>query len=315
MPVLQEKVTVPVPDGDKVSGVLTVPARVPPGEAPAVLLAHGAGGDIDDPLLTYLQIFLAGRGYAALRFNFPYRERKRKVPDKEEVLERTVQAALAFLAAQPAVAPGSIFLGGKSMGGRISSHLAARGTRAAGLLLLAYPLHAPGRPDRVRDQHLSQIRMPTLFLSGTRDALAPYDSLVTAAELPAHATLSWIEGGDHSFRMLRSSGKRAEDVWLEVAEAAAAWLDLAAQGKLKRAARTTGKGATTKTAAKSPSPGKAPAGAAVKATARSATKTTAKAKPASRKGAGTGAPRGNGHSARPVAARKTKPRKARKTTR
>lgn len=232
MALSQKAVRILVSEGDSVSGVLVQPQKTVSRPVPAVVLAHGAGGGIDDPMLRYIQVFLGGRGYATLRFNFPYREKNRKVPDREELLERTVQCAVDFLKQQPGVNGGQIFLGGKSMGGRMASHLAAHGVPASGLLLLAYPLHAPGRPDRVRDQHLGAIKVPTLFISGTRDALAPQESLAAVVETLRLAQLSWVDGGDHSFKMLKKSGKTAEDVWQAVSEAAAEWLDAVVQRRI-----------------------------------------------------------------------------------
>ncbi|MBM3461074.1 MAG: hypothetical protein FJX76_03135 [Armatimonadetes bacterium] len=229
MPSRQKKVSIPVPGSAAVSGIYMAPDAFEAGRTPSVLLAHGAGGGLDDPMLTFVQVFLRARGYAMLRFNFPYRECGKKVPDREEVLERTVTAAIDFLRAQAGGGP--LFIGGRSMGGRMASHLASRGSIASGLLLLAYPLHAPGRPDRVRDQHLAAIRVPTLFVSGTRDALAPAESLAQAVGRMRNAELRWIEGGDHAFKLLKSAGRASEDVWEQVSEIAAGWLGDVVAGK------------------------------------------------------------------------------------
>ena len=211
---------------DAVTGVLKVPSEFKKRQSPAVILAHGAGGGFDDPALSYVQSFLVGRGFVTLCFNFPYREKERKVPDRERVLEATIRSAIRFLGEHPRYAPGQLFIGGKSMGGRMASNLlAADSTLASGLILLAYPLHAPGRPDRVRDQHLSSIAVPTLFVSGTRDALAPVPSLNAALARVSQAQIVWVDGADHSFNMLRKSGKTAEDVWNDLAVAVAGWLE------------------------------------------------------------------------------------------
>ena len=211
---------------DTVTGVLKVPRGFAASETPALVLAHGAGGGFDDPLLTFVQSYLVGRGFLTLGFNFPYREHGRKAPDREGVLEATVRSAVDFLVGHATWKPGQIFIGGKSMGGRMASHLATCDRRmAAGLVLLAYPLHAPGRPDRVRDKHLPEIRVPTLFVSGTRDTLAPVESLRDAVRKVPCATLTEVEGGDHSFKVLKRSGRSDEDVWHEVAEKVANWLE------------------------------------------------------------------------------------------
>jgi uncharacterized protein len=228
------KVLIPLLNGDTVSGIVSVPDQHVPGSTPAVLLGHGAGGDLSDPLLAYLQAFLRARGYLSLRFNFPYRESKRRVPDREPVLESAYTSAFAFLRDHPQLAPGPIFVGGRSMGGRIASQLVANGLPASGLLLLAYPLHAPGRPERVRDGHLGAIAPPTCFVSGTRDALAPAQALLQTAERLPRASLTWLVGADHSFHTLKSARRSAEDIWLELSEVVTAWLDQVRDGHLPR---------------------------------------------------------------------------------
>lgn len=224
-----QRLRLPVRQGDQVvdtvTGVLKLPRGFKLRETAAVVLAHGAGGGVDDPLLAVVQSYLVGRGFLALGFNFPYREHARKAPDREPLLEATVRSAVEFLTTHATLCPGRVFIGGKSMGGRMASHIAAADPDvAAGLVLLAYPLHAPGRPDRVRDKHLPDIRVPTLFVSGTRDTLAPLASLRDATKKVPCAALSEIDGGDHSFNVLKRSGRSNEDVWYEVAEVVANWL-------------------------------------------------------------------------------------------
>lgn len=225
-----QRVRVPVRHDDNdagtVTGVLKVPRGFVPGETSAIVLAHGAGGGVDDPMLTFVQSYLVGRGFLTLGFNFPYREAGRRAPDREGLLEATVRSALEYVRHHPTLRPGRIFIGGKSMGGRMASHLAASDADlACGLVLLAYPLHAPGRPDRVRDRHLAAISMPTLFVSGTRDALAPLPSLRDVVSKMPRATVSEVAGGDHSFKVLKRSGRSDEDVWCEVSEVVAGWLE------------------------------------------------------------------------------------------
>jgi predicted alpha/beta-hydrolase family hydrolase len=220
---------------DEVTGVLKIPRRFVAGQTAAVVLAHGAGGGVDDPCLAFVQSFLVGRGYLTLGFNFPYREKGRKAPDREALLEATVSSAIAWLRGHSTCSPGLIFAGGKSMGGRMASHLVSRDPAlAAALILLAYPLHAPGRPDRVRDKHLASIAVPTLFVSGTRDALAPADALRAAVKKVARASLVPIEGADHSFKMLKSSRVAAEDVWERIAEPVANWIDTVVSARAAR---------------------------------------------------------------------------------
>ena len=178
----------------------------------AVVLAHGAGHGMDTKLLVDIGGQLAERGLAVLRFNFPYTEEGRQRPDPQPRLEacyRAVAEAVASEFPQP-------FLGGKSMGGRIASHIVADGFPAAGLAFLGYPLHPPGQPERIRDAHLRQIDAPMLFLQGTRDPFAMPDRLHrTIAALP-FATLHEIPDGDHSFKV---KGRSSADVTRELAGA------------------------------------------------------------------------------------------------
>jgi len=196
-------------EGGQVSGAWHRPEGEP---RAALVLAHGAGHGMDTRLLINIGEALAERGVAVLRFNFPYTEEGRNRPDPQPRLEacyRAVAEAVAAEFPQP-------FLGGKSMGGRIASHIAADGFPAAGLVFLGYPLHPPGQPERIRDAHLLHIDAPMLFLQGSRDPFAMADRLHrTIAALP-FATLREIEDGDHSFKV---KGRSSADVTKELAEA------------------------------------------------------------------------------------------------
>ena len=216
---------VAVDDKRQVAAVLTVPPRFLRGHTPALILAHSSGADKDDPLFRYLHVFLAARGFLTVRFNFPYRQENRKLPDREDVLEATFRRVMEHVRVHPRWAPGPLFAGGKSLGGRMATHLAAQGAEVRGLVLLAYPLQPPGRPDKRRDQHLTSLGAPVLFMSGTRDALAPRAILeATVARVP-RSTMRWLEQGDHSFRVPRSTGLAAEDVHRRVCETVADWMD------------------------------------------------------------------------------------------
>jgi predicted alpha/beta-hydrolase family hydrolase len=168
------------------------------GGAPVLVLAHGAGRDMNDPLLEGFAEGLASEGVSCLRFNFPYREKGRKAPDPEPVLRETWQAAF-----DRGGALGSpVWVGGKSLGGRIASMVVADGLPAAGLVFVGYPLHPPGRPERIRDSHLPAIRVPILWLQGTADAFARWDLLErTIGRLGDLVTVHAIERGDHSFHV------------------------------------------------------------------------------------------------------------------
>lgn len=178
----------------KVTAALTGPGK----GAPILVLAHGAGRDLEDPLLVGFAEALEGAGVSCLRFNFPYRELGRKAPDPEAVLRGTWEAAFERGAQMGSL----VWAGGKSLGGRIASMVVADGLPAAGLVFVGYPLHPPGKPERIRDAHLPSIRVPMLFLQGTKDSFARPDLLEkTLKRLGDGATLHAVEGGDHSFRI------------------------------------------------------------------------------------------------------------------
>ena len=180
-----------------------------------MLLAPGAGAGRDHPALLALDRALSARGVAVERVDFPYRLAGRRRPDPPAVLARTIHEHATELAARIGVGTGSLGLGGRSMGGRICSEVVAGGLPAAGLILVSYPLHPPGTPDRSRTGHFPALRVPCLFVSGTRDAFGTPGEIASAARLiPGPVTHAWIEGGDHGLR-----GRDAE-----VADVVVEWL-------------------------------------------------------------------------------------------
>ncbi len=195
--------------------------------APAVVLGHGAGSDFREDLLSAVARGVTDHGYASGTFNFPYREHGRRMPDRAPVLESCVADVAAAVTAADDLRPPWIVLGGKSMGGRMASQAVARGlVTCRGLLLLCYPLHRPGEPDRLRRTHLGEVKVPMLFVSGTRDPLARLDLLEeTVHALESRATLHLVADGDHSLKVPRRSGRSREEVLAEVVTAAVAWLD------------------------------------------------------------------------------------------
>ncbi|HEX6689694.1 MAG TPA: alpha/beta family hydrolase [Burkholderiales bacterium] len=186
------------------------------GKRGILVCAHGAGGHKDDPAMFRLAAALEPL-LEVTRFNFPYREAGSKRIDPMPVLKA------AFLKAIPNKRP--LFIGGRSMGGRVASMLAADGFECDGLLLAAYPLHPAGQPEKLRDAHLPNIRCPVLCLNGTRDALCRVDLMEKAlATVQAPWTMHWIEGADHSFNVLRSSGRTDAEVDLEIKSSVGSWL-------------------------------------------------------------------------------------------
>ncbi len=211
--------------GDK-AGIVSGLLRVPNGSKALLVLAHGAGAGMRHKFMDAISERLAAQKIATLRFQFPYMEKRIKRPDSEAVLTTTVRAAVAAAKTHGADLP--LFAGGKSMGGRMTSLAAAQapldGVR--GLIFLGFPLHAAVKPGADRGKHLADIEVPMLFLQGSRDPLADLKLLKPLCRgLGKRAELFVIEGGDHSFHMLKSSGRSDEDVLDEVAAKAASWME------------------------------------------------------------------------------------------
>ncbi|MGH2591250.1 MAG: alpha/beta hydrolase family protein, partial [Actinomycetota bacterium] len=174
-----------------------------------LILAHGAGAGMDHPFLAGFCRAMGEEGVATLRFNFPYMERGRRSPDPERVLREAWLAA--FDAATAKARGGAVLAGGKSLGGRIASMCAADGMPAAGLVFLGYPLHPPGKPERVRDEHLYRIEAPMLFLHGSGDPFADGGLLrKVVRKIGPRARIEEIEGGDHSFNVRGRRGDPRE---------------------------------------------------------------------------------------------------------
>src|SRR5437667_4346475 len=192
-----------------------------PGESKTCLIiAHGAGGPMYSPFITYFHKGRAEKGYLTVKFNFPYMEARRKIPDKREILETSYRKVIDEVKASKHQ-PERIFVGGKSMGGRIASQVVASGVDVEGLFFLGYPLHRPGQPEMLRDEHLYRIEKPMLFLSGTKDQCAKRELLEgVVSKLGNRAVMHWTEGGEHSFN--RRQGK---DVLVKTYEEALETLD------------------------------------------------------------------------------------------
>jgi len=189
-----------------------------------LVLAHGAGAGMSHPFMEKLAGELAGVGVATLRYQFPYMEARRPAPDPPAVLTATVVAAV-----RAAAAPGlTLLAGGKSMGGRMTSQAAAQrpldGVR--GLVFFGFPLHPPNQPGTRRADHLAEVAIPMLFLQGTRDTFADLTLLrPVCTKLGPRATLHLIETADHSFQMLKRSGRSDPEVLRELAEKTASWAE------------------------------------------------------------------------------------------
>jgi len=186
---------------------------------PVLVLAHGAGAGSAHPWMQYIVSALEQRGIRVETFDFPYMAEGRRIPDRAPVLEAAFADAWARIAATTA---GPMYAGGKSMGGRIASQVAAKGgfsPAPAGLIFFGYPLHPPGKPDVRRDRHLPDITVPMLFLHGTRDPFGTREEMRELIDELPTATLSIVDGGDHSLIV-----KRGRPVADGVLDTVRAWI-------------------------------------------------------------------------------------------
>jgi predicted alpha/beta-hydrolase family hydrolase len=192
--------------------------------APLFVCAHGAGGNMTDRATHAAASEMRRRGMGVVRFNFLYKERKSGRPDPMPKLMETITAVVDH--ARRELGPRRpLIIGGRSMGGRAASMLAADGFDADGLLLLAYPLHPPGKPEQLRDAHLPRIRMPVICFNGTRDVFctpALMERVLTT--VTTRWEMHWLDGADHSFHVPKSSGRNDAAVLDEVGTAVAVWL-------------------------------------------------------------------------------------------
>jgi predicted alpha/beta-hydrolase family hydrolase len=169
----------------------------------AVILAHGAGQGIDSPFMKFFHEALPKRGLLSVQFNFDYMQQGRKIPDPQPKMQALYRQVVGEVAETHR--PKTIVIGGKSMGGRVASYIAADTDGVKGLVFLGYPLHPPGRQDKLRDEHLYGIELPMLFLSGTKDTFAERPLLEKVVDrLGSRATLVWTERGDHSLKAGKS---------------------------------------------------------------------------------------------------------------
>jgi predicted alpha/beta-hydrolase family hydrolase len=220
VPIVEERFPITVPDKGKVTGAWASPA------APdaALVVAHGAGSGMDHPFLTGFTEAINRLGIATLRFNFPYMDAGKRGVDRPPVAVASWRAAFDA-AKERADADVPVWVGGKSFGGRMASVAVAEGLPAAGLVFLGYPLHPPGKPERVRDEHLYGIQVPMLFLQGTKDPFATADVLEPViVKLGARATLHPVEGGGHSFEVRGARKREPAEVGASLAPIAAAFI-------------------------------------------------------------------------------------------
>jgi len=191
----------------------------------ALIIAHGAGNDMNSEFISALHEGIAEHHILTVKFNFPYQELGRKAPDRPAVLEATWQAVIDAVLKQTRLPPAKLILSGKSMGGRYASMIAAQQPGFGGIILYGYPLHAAGKTDQLRAGHLSAISSPMLFFQGTRDALCHLDLLRAIFKMLAvKPDLHIIEGGDHSFKVLKRFDRSEQAVMEEIIATSAAWI-------------------------------------------------------------------------------------------
>jgi hypothetical protein len=187
-----------------------------------IVLAHGAGAHMDHTGMDALARVLRGEGFDVLRFNFLYRERGKGAPDRMPRLLECYRAVVDAIRAERG--PKYAILGGRSMGGRAASVLAAEGYPCDGLLLLAYPLHPPGRTEQLRADHLARIEPPTLCLNGTRDSFCEAAVMAKVRPgLPARFRHEWLDAADHGFKVLKRSGRTEAELLEEIAARTREW--------------------------------------------------------------------------------------------
>ena len=230
------KVTIPIADDEKVSGVVAIPADFQKEKTIGVILAHGAANDKENPLIVFLSNGLAEAGFLSLRFNFLYKEKGRKAPDSQKKLVQTWKQVVRFLNDNPKFGTKKIVAAGKSMGGRVASQMAADGELQADcLIFLGYPLHPPGKKDQLRDAHLYELRMPLLFFAGTRDTFCDLDLLrMVLDRMKSNWDLEIIDGGDHSLGLSKSADRTQHEVYAHVLQTMVGWMKTKINGPTTR---------------------------------------------------------------------------------
>ena len=219
-----ETLTVEVDDRDSVTALL-YPASKGKRAGVTLVLGHGAGADQLSGFMVMIAKGLAARGFDVMTFNFVYKERGRSIPDPKARLESCYQAVIKTAQTNRKLKKNRLIIGGKSMGGRIASQVAAVAPDGiAGLVFLGYPLHPPGRPDKMRDAHLKDIQAPILFVQGARDAFGTAEEIGAAIKrlrLPARVYV--IEGGDHSFKVPKSLGVPQPTIYEMIMDKVVEW--------------------------------------------------------------------------------------------
>ncbi len=226
-----QRVSITVNDRQCVSGLLNAPPRA----RACYVIGHGAGAGMHHPFMVSVAKGLAERGVATLRYQFPYMERGSTRPDQPPVAQATVRAAVAAMSDLAPDLP--VIAGGKSFGGRMTSQAQAESPLPGiwGIAFLGFPLHAAGRPSQERGQHLFAVRLPMLFVQGSRDKLADLPLVQRLVkDLGAHATLKVILDADHSFHVPARVQRKDADVRAEMLDVLTGWIDMVVSSRTTR---------------------------------------------------------------------------------
>lgn len=223
-----EEIKIKVSDTEIVLAILNLAAKQKRAGV-TIILGHGAGAN---QLSAFMRLFAAGlaeRGIDVVTFNFLYTEQGRKIPDPAPRLEGCYRAVIDAALQHKKLKGNRLVIGGKSMGGRIASQVAAQNSENIdGLVFLGYPLHPPGRPDKLRSEHLPKIKAPMLFVQGSRDTFGTKDEIAaTIKKLKLPAKLFAVDGGDHSFKVPKKTGTPQQDVYDHAMDQIVAWLSTA----------------------------------------------------------------------------------------
>ena len=222
---MSSRLTISIDERESVTALL-YPSAKQKRAGVTMILGHGAGAN---QLSGFMRLFAAGlaeRGVDVVTFNFLYTEQGRKIPDPAPRLEGCYRAVIDAALKHKKLKGNQLVIGGKSMGGRIASQVAAQdGENIAGLVFLGYPLHPPGRPDKMRSEHLPRIKAPMLFVQGSRDAFGTKEEIAaTIAEFKLPAKLFAVESGDHSLKVPKKIGTPQQDVYNHAMDQIVAWL-------------------------------------------------------------------------------------------
>jgi predicted alpha/beta-hydrolase family hydrolase len=225
----EESVTIPLNNGETVSGILLIPETRKKDKMDVFIIAHGQGNGMKHPLLVTFAEGLAEEGYATLRFNFLFREKGQEGADRKDELYLAWEGAMRFVSTSADIGAKRIFVAGKSLGGRVAAHMTAEGLlNPAGLVFLGYPLHPSDEPQNIRADHFQQINVPMLFFAGTRDPfcnLFLLKEIFSSMNLVARSRLEVVDGGDHAFEVPKSLYLPTRDIYTHILKKTVQWMN------------------------------------------------------------------------------------------